>query len=58
MDRENDAHKRNKQRRTKGENMLELVLSIIVVLGMAGGPVDFSDGCGTDNSTAVSESAN
>lgn len=38
--------------------MLELVLSIIVVLGMAGGPVDFSDGCGIDNSTAISQPAN
>jgi hypothetical protein len=37
--------------------MIEIVLSIIVVLGMAGGPSDFSDGCAIDNPVAVSEDA-
>lgn len=37
--------------------MTELLLSIILVLGMSGGPVDFNDGCDIDNSTTVSQAA-
>ena len=38
--------------------MTEILLSIILVLGMSGGPVDFNHGCEIDNSTPVSQEAN
>lgn len=38
--------------------MTGLVLSIIMILGLAGGPTDFNDGCGTDNSAETVVSAN
>ena len=38
--------------------MTALVLSIIMILGLAGGPTDFNDSCSVDNSQTVSQSAN
>lgn len=34
--------------------MTALVLSIIVILGLAGGPTDFGDTCSTEEPAAVS----
>ena len=34
--------------------MTALVLSIIMILGLAGGPTDFGDTCTTENQAAVS----
>lgn len=36
--------------------MTGLVLSIIMILGLAGGPSDFSDSCTIENSQTVSQS--
>lgn len=39
--------------------MAEIILSIVIILGLAGGPSDFGDGCSTtDDSQAVSQSVN
>lgn len=38
--------------------MTALILSIIVTLGLAGGPSDFNGSCSVDNSQTVSQSAN
>ena len=38
--------------------MTGILLSIILALGMSGGPTDFNDGCGIDETVAVSQEAN
>jgi hypothetical protein len=38
--------------------MTALVLSIILAIGLAGGPSDFNDSCTTAGSQTISQSAN
>ena len=38
--------------------MTGIVLSIIMILGLAGGPSDFGDTCTVDDPQAVSQGAN
>ena len=50
----NDAH--NKQEAsTKGETMTGIILSIILILGMADGPTDSGDSCGVTSSVEVTQ---
>ena len=38
--------------------MLEIVLSIAIIFGLAGGPTDFGDTCTVDQGQTVSQGAN